>query len=172
MLNNSNDDGEASPKDGNEQSWLRCHWKEVAFFTGLTGMSMLAGFGTTLAAAKKSDPKYFDQGMLPKTSNGGGNAAELFESGTSLAMKALRRATLYSVGGVSLFCFAVWKLSGADTFEEFRLKMGQLLPTVPRSNPPTSKVDFENLSELFQYVIDEDQQKRKVTEDAPNGRRS
>ena len=144
-----------------KHSWFKRHWPEVAFFTGLTGMSMLVGFGTTLAAAKKSDPAYFGKGMTPEALQGSKNVAELYESGSSLALRALRRATLYSVGGFTVFCLSVWKLSGANTFEEFRQKMGQILPVVPRSNPPTSKEDFENLSELFQYVIDEDKREEE-----------
>lgn len=147
-----------------EPSWLKRHWPEVAFFTGLTGMSMLAGFGTTLAAAKKSDPTYFGKGMTPEALKEAKHTAKLYESGTSLAVRALGKATFYSVGGFTLFCLTVWKLSGASNFEEFRQKMGQILPSVPKSNPPTSKEDFENLSELFQYVIDEDKKKTKLPE--------
>ena len=143
-----------------KHSWFKRHWPEIAFFSGLTGMSMLVGFGTTLAAAKKSDPTYFGKGMTPEALQDAKNVAELYESGSSLALRALRRATLYSVGGFTVFCLSVWKLSGANTFEEFRQKMGQILPVVPRNNPPTSKEDFEDLSELFQYVIDEDKRKK------------
>ena len=148
------------PKD----SWFKCHWPEVAFFTGLTGMSMLVGFGTTIAAAKKSDPRYFDMGMTTDTLNKAKPSPELYESGSTLAMRALRRATLYSVGGFTAFCLAVWKLSGASSFEDFRQKMGQSLPSIRRSDPPTSRVNFENLSEFFQYVIDEDKKRGNPTE--------
>ena len=37
------------------------------------------------------------------------------EAGGSLALRALGRGSLYAFGGFSVFCVAVWKLSGASS---------------------------------------------------------
>jgi len=37
------------------------------------------------------------------------------ETGSSLAIRALGRGSLYAFGGFSIFCFAAWKLSGANS---------------------------------------------------------
>jgi len=37
------------------------------------------------------------------------------EAGGSLAFRALGRGSFYAFGGFSVFCFAVWKLSGASS---------------------------------------------------------
>ena len=39
---------------------------------------------------------------------------ELPETGADLAMRALGWASLYSVGGFSLFCYGVWKMMGVS----------------------------------------------------------
>lgn len=78
------------------------------------------------------------------------------DSGLELARRALFRATAYSVGGFSLFCFSVWKLSGASTFDEFRLKIGSLLPRIKRNKEQEGRTEFRNLTDLFQHIIDED----------------
>jgi len=40
------------------------------------------------------------------------------ETGGSLALRALGRGSLYAFGGFSFFCFALWKLSGANTVSD------------------------------------------------------
>ena len=65
-----------------------------------------------------------------------------------------------SVGGFSLFCLGIWTLSGASTFEEFRFKAGSVLPDL-RKNRNQGRTEFANLTELFQYVIDEDNKKKE-----------
>ena len=40
--------------------------------------------------------------------------------------------------------------------EEFRLKVGNMLPRIPKNYPPQGRTEFENLTDLLQYIIDED----------------
>lgn len=65
----------------------------------------MVGFGATLAAVKKQDPKYFDKGMM--------STVQLSESGASLALRALGYGTFFAFSGFGLVCYSVWKLSGA-----------------------------------------------------------
>jgi hypothetical protein len=39
--------------------------------------------------------------------------------------------------------------------QEFRLKMGSMLPRVPRNNPPQGRTEFENLTDLLRYVSED-----------------
>jgi len=41
------------------------------------------------------------------------------ETGGSLALRALGRGSFYAFGGFSVFCFAVWKLSGAGSVSNY-----------------------------------------------------
>lgn len=66
---------------------------------------MIAGFSKTLMAAKKRDPKFFDKGVTP--------TLEMGETGAQLALRALGWGTLYAFLGTGIFCYGVWKLSGA-----------------------------------------------------------
>lgn len=77
----------------------------AAFLTGVAGVSMLGGFGMTLGMAKKKDPNMFNKGIM--------GARELHEAGGALALRALGWGSLYAVAGFSVFCFSIWKLSGA-----------------------------------------------------------
>lgn len=77
----------------------------AAFLTGVAGVSMLGGFGMTLGMAKKKDPNMFNKGIM--------GARELQEAGGALALRALGWGSLYAVAGFSVFCFSIWKLSGA-----------------------------------------------------------
>lgn len=36
--------------------------------------------------------------------------------------------------------------------EEFRLKMGKGLPKMTEDSPPTSRTDFESLTDLMKYL--------------------
>lgn len=41
-----------------------CELSGGAFLAAVAGISAFVGFSATLAAAKKTDPKYFNKGML------------------------------------------------------------------------------------------------------------
>lgn len=125
---------------------------ETSFLLSVTGMSVIGGFGMALAMAKRKDPVFFFKGMMA--------TKELPESGSSLAMKALGWGTLYAVSGFSLFCFGVWKLMGVNNLEEFRYKVGNTLPKIPKSENP-GRSDFKNLRELLNYIIEESDKGKK-----------
>ncbi|XP_059139368.1 transmembrane protein 242-like [Physella acuta] len=127
--------------------------KAGIFLTSVTGMSILGGFGMTLAMAKKQDPAMFAKGIH--------GTREIPESGISLATRALARGSLYSVAGFSLFCFTVWKLMGVHNFVEFRQKVGSFLPTIPKS-PNPGRSDFKTIRDLFNYIIEEDEKEKKA----------
>lgn len=123
--------------------------KAGIFFAIVSSIGILSGFGYSLGSVKKREIKSLGNKKLK-------DLYYLQESGAELAKRALIRATIYSVGGFSLFCFSVWKLSGANNFQEFRNKIGSLLPKIKRNNEQQGRTEFRNLTELFQYLIDED----------------
>lgn len=65
----------------------------------------MAGFGSTLAAAKKQDPINFGKGFIA--------TKELHETGANLALRALGWGTLYAVTGCGVLFYTIWKISGA-----------------------------------------------------------
>lgn len=49
---------------------------------------------------------------------------------------------------------------------EFKLKMGSILPKIPKNNPPQSRTEFEGLTDILNYVTtDFSQHKAPKTED-------
>ncbi|KAF2903829.1 hypothetical protein ILUMI_02345 [Ignelater luminosus] len=119
--------------------------KAGIFLASVTGMSAIIGFGATLAAVKRQDPKYFNKGML--------GTIEMTETGTSLALRALGWGTVYAVTGCGILFYTIWKLSGAQTMEEFRYKIGSALPKIPK-NPPQGRTEFSGLNDLMGYLAE------------------
>ncbi|GAB0095043.1 Transmembrane protein 242 [Sergentomyia squamirostris] len=118
--------------------------KAGVFLTTVAGISMIGGFSRTIMTAKKQDPAVFENVK-------GANVA-LLEDGSRLAMRALGWGTLYSIVGVGSFCYACWKLSGASSIDDFKLKIKEKFPQVPKNNPPTSRTDFDGLTDLLKYL--------------------
>ena len=145
--------------------------KAGIFFTFVTAFGLLSGFGYSVSSVKRKET------TTTKTAKKGGEIAKnqrelildpkqrqlnnLYDSGTALARKALLRATIYSVSGVSLLCLSIWTLSGARDFNEFRQKIGSLFPRLKRRKENEGRTEFENLTDLFQYVIDEDKKQKE-----------
>ncbi|XP_065164933.1 transmembrane protein 242 [Atheta coriaria] len=114
------------------------------FLASVAGMSAVIGFGSTLASAKKSDPKYFNKGVVP--------TLEMRETGAMLALRALGWGTFYAFTGCGLLFYGIWKLSGANDLKEFRYKIGSVLPRIPKNNPPQGRTEFEGLNDLMEYL--------------------
>ena len=102
------------------QFWYAMGLSEIVFAASLSLGSILFGFGAALSQAKKKDPKGFSSGTT---------------DGVSLALKALTRATIYSLTGVYGLCFIIYKLSGATDIKDFRKKVGRILPNLTESKP-------------------------------------
>ncbi|XP_053206922.1 transmembrane protein 242-like [Panonychus citri] len=80
----------------------KSYFPEILFFSGVASMSLLAGFSSSLVLTKRKDPEAFQKGLQNVQ-------AALHENGVSLASKALKRATIYSVSGATLISFVVYK---------------------------------------------------------------
>jgi len=133
--------------------------KAGLFLTIVTAFGFLSGFGLSFSSTKKRELK-----ELSKEAER--SFYYLHESGVELARKALLRATFFSVSGFGIFCFGIWKLSGAQTFDEFRYKIGNILPRISSQRKKidqisTSRTEFESLTDFIQYVIDEDNKNKE-----------
>ncbi|KAL5287035.1 TMEM242 family protein [Megaselia abdita] len=123
----------------------RKHRIRAAAFLGIVGGgSALFGFSKTLSKAKRQDSKLLEKG--------GRETLILMDEGSALALRALGYGTTYAVLGCGLFCFGIWKLSGAKDMTEFRSKMGSFLPKLTSNSPATSRTEFEGLSDLMRYL--------------------
>lgn len=115
---------EEKDKEG-KKLWTPSSMLSTVFLLGVAGVSSMAGFGRVLGQARKASPSDFDKGVFPDGNN--------MESGSKLAMRALRRATLYSVGGFSIFCFGVMKAMGVSNLDEFTKKIQGVFPKIPKA---------------------------------------
>lgn len=135
---------------------------EIVFLVATAGISFLAGFGLTLSRAKKAASQDFAQ-------QPGDNArltqpqieslqkqVRLHQEATKLAIKALGRGTLYAVSGVAVFSLIIWKMLDVKDFQQFRAKVGSLLPRISSPEANVGRRDFASLTDLLQYIIDED----------------
>ncbi|KAK2187940.1 hypothetical protein NP493_149g02004 [Ridgeia piscesae] len=133
--------------DCSKQLAKKSRTPEIIFLAGVASMSMMCGFGATLAVAKKKDPNMFTKGLIA--------GEHIPESGAALAMRALGWGTLYAVTGVGLICFGIWKLSGAKSMEDFRAK----IPKAPKKEP-TGRNSFKNTTELIDYIMHNGEHKK------------
>lgn len=139
----------------------------------VSGMAAIGGFSRTITTARKQDQKLYEQATV--------ETANLIESGTKLATRALAWGTFYAVLGTGSLVYGIWKLSGAKSvsvsianytplslfvihtdrssivfvfakqMDEFRYKMGSILPKLSKDTQ-TSRTEFEGLNDLMEYV--------------------
>lgn len=113
------------------------------FFTGLTGVSLIGGFSLALGRTKKEDPDMFVKGISKGRQN---------VSGSSLGVRALALATLFSVSGVGLVFFAAYKVSGASNLKDFFSKVEKGTPKLPKKES-TGRNEFGSIQELVDYIV-------------------
>ncbi|XP_063402873.1 uncharacterized protein LOC134686942 [Mytilus trossulus] len=117
--------------------------KEIIFFAGLTGVSLIGGFSFALGRTKKEDPTMFVKGISKGRQN---------VSGSSLGVRALGLATLFSVSGVGLMFLAAYKISGASNLKDFFSKVEKGTPKLPKKES-TGRNEFGSIQELVDYIV-------------------
>jgi hypothetical protein len=50
---------------------------------------------------------------------------------------------------------------GVSSLSEFRERAGNLLPRIPRNNPPQGRTEFTGLNDLLQYLVDRDREEKQ-----------
>jgi len=114
--------------------------QSAAFLFGVTGLGAVGGFLMMFSKARSKANDAFHGNNLSKTPN------VEFENGARLAMRALGRATVYSVGGFTLFWLAVCQLMDIHNLKEFTAKMQSIMPRIPPGKHSTGeKVDWDEL---------------------------
>ncbi|KAF6735879.1 Transmembrane protein 242 [Oryzias melastigma] len=98
----------------------------AVFLTMAASAGMIAGFGSTVAMAKKKSPKWFSKGMAAQ------------DSGASLALRALGWGSLLAWCGVGLLSITAWKALGVHSAAEFRQKMQTFFPAIPKTSQAAS----------------------------------
>ncbi|XP_026466362.1 transmembrane protein 242 [Ctenocephalides felis] len=118
--------------------------KAALFLAGVSGLSAIIGFSTTVAAVKKRNPNTFDQGVAA-------HAVKGMDSGAQLALRALGYGTVLAFTGCGVLFYGIWKLSGASSLSDFRQKAGSILPRLTPIEHK-SKTEFSGLNELLSYI--------------------
>ncbi|KAH9399149.1 hypothetical protein TYRP_018056 [Tyrophagus putrescentiae] len=142
---------------------------ETLFLGAMAGFGVMIGFSNGVSLAKKKDEKAFNQGLLML--NDRPNRPQM-ETGARLAMRALGWGSLYAITGVGAVSGLIWWLSGASDLKDFRQRMGELLPAVPKNNPPQGRTEFESFRDLFTYLSEESEAKKTTTTTAKTAEQS
>uniref|UniRef100_A0A3P9HN43 Transmembrane protein 242 n=1 Tax=Oryzias latipes TaxID=8090 RepID=A0A3P9HN43_ORYLA len=108
----------------------------AVFLTTAASAGMVAGFGSTVALAKKKSPEWFSKGVAAQG------------SGASLALRALGWGSLLAWCGVGLLSVTAWKALGVHSLAEFRQKMQTFFPSIPKTSEGASgsePVDWDSV---------------------------
>lgn len=73
------------------------------FITSVTGISALISFSYAFASTRKQNSSSLDS-----------VSAQVYDSGTQLAFRALKWGTFYAFTGVGLFMFGIWKVANVN----------------------------------------------------------
>ncbi|XKL61350.1 hypothetical protein PGB90_008407 [Kerria lacca] len=116
---------------------------KALFITIVASTSAVISFSYALTSTKKRDNIY-DNAVV-----------KLHETGSQLAIKALKWGTFYALTGCGCIIFGIWKLANVKNMDEFRQKVGSIFPKVPKNDPPQSKTEFSSITEFLSYLDNE-----------------